>query len=55
MSDKLKAVAPVIVVPGVTGTGQYPTHNYRHGGRTKEVADAVRYINALAKKARDPR
>jgi putative tryptophan/tyrosine transport system substrate-binding protein len=25
MSDKLKTVAPVIVVPGVTGTGQYPT------------------------------
>jgi hypothetical protein len=29
--------------------------SYRHGGRTKEVADAVRYINALAKKARDIR
>ena len=27
--------------------------NYRHGGRTKRVADLVRYINALAKKARD--
>jgi hypothetical protein len=27
--------------------------NYRHGGRTKEVADAIRYINALARKARD--
>ena len=22
--------------------------NYRHGGRTKRVADLVRYINALA-------
>jgi hypothetical protein len=29
--------------------------NYRHGGRTKRVADVVRYINALAKKARDIR
>jgi hypothetical protein len=29
--------------------------NYRHGGRTKGVADVVRYINALAKKARDIR
>ena len=29
--------------------------NYRHGGRTKGVMDLVRYINALAKKARDPR
>ena len=28
---------------------------YRHGGRTKRVADVVRYINALAKKARDIR
>ena len=27
--------------------------NYRHGGRTKGVADAIRYVNALAKKARD--
>ena len=27
--------------------------NYRHGGRTKAVADAIRYINGLAKKARD--
>ena len=27
--------------------------NYRHGGRTKGVADLVRYINALARKARD--
>jgi hypothetical protein len=29
--------------------------NYRHGGRTKGITDAVRYINALAKKARDLR
>jgi len=29
--------------------------NYRHGGRTKGVVDAVRYINALVKKARDIR
>jgi hypothetical protein len=29
--------------------------NYRHGGRTKRVADVVRYINALAKKARNIR
>ena len=29
--------------------------NYRHGGRTKRVAELVRYINALAKKARDIR
>jgi glucans biosynthesis protein len=28
--------------------------NYRHGGRTKRVTDVVRYINALAKKARCP-
>jgi glucans biosynthesis protein len=27
--------------------------NYRHGGRTKRIIDAVRYVNALAKKARD--
>jgi hypothetical protein len=28
---------------------------YRHGGRTKGVTEAVRYVNALAKKARDIR
>jgi hypothetical protein len=27
--------------------------NYRHGGRTKGIADAVRYINSLVRKARD--
>ena len=27
--------------------------NYRHGGRTNGTTDAVRYINALAKNARD--
>jgi hypothetical protein len=27
--------------------------SYRHGGRTKGVTDAIRYINALAKKARN--
>ena len=41
--------------PGAGGGGPSgrANGNYRHGGRTKGVADAIRYINALARKARD--
>src|SRR6266436_6178101 len=27
--------------------------NYRHGGRTKEITDAIRYVAELARNARD--
>jgi hypothetical protein len=38
---------------GGGGPSGWQNENYRHGGRTKELIDAIRYINELAKNACD--